>query len=344
MRSRCLILVGLLVGCGGGLTNTGDDDVLGGSLSVSGQVVDFQTAAPVESATSIATSGLVPAPQVTTQGATFTIANIPANSTFQILAAAPPTHRATFSQAVVVTTANLDNVKAAAVSETYLGTLATTFGVTPTAAKGVLFVRLVDANGAPRAGVDRANLVLGNGALGPFFLDANLDPSRNAMASSASGWVIFFEVAPGVVTLGQAAQATVTLEMASSPVVAGNVTLADAKVTDGAPVLPTNVSFSNQIVPIFSARGCVACHSGNGPGKDLGGLQLDGGDTKIFNELVTERPTIRVNLGTPEASLVLKMPSREDPPDNHPNVTFASPQDPDYLKLLVWIREGAKQN
>ena len=27
-----------------------------------------------------------------------------------------------------------------------------------------------------------------------------------------------------------------------------------------------------------------------------------------------------------------------------PNVTFASPNDPDYLKLLVWIREGAKNN
>src|SRR5690348_9048496 len=58
---------------------------------------------------------------------------------------------------------------------------------------------------------------------------------------------------------------------------------------DAAP-LPTNVSFSTQIMPIFDARGCVACHSGNGPGKDLGGLQLDGGTPKVYSELVVENP------------------------------------------------------
>jgi hypothetical protein len=38
------------------------------------------------------------------------------------------------------------------------------------------------------------------------------------------------------------------------------------------------------------------------------------------------------------------MPSPEDPPDAHPNVTFASPADPDYLMLLGWITDGAPQN
>jgi hypothetical protein len=107
--------------------------------------------------------------------------------------------------------------------------------------------------------------------------------------------------------------------------------------------LPTNVSFATQIMPIFDARGCVACHSGNGPGKDLGGLQLDGGVPKVYSELVTENP-LRVQTATPEKSLVLTMPSAENPPDAHPVVTFTSAEDPDYLKLLVWIREGAKNN
>ena len=49
-------------------------------------------------------------------------------------------------------------------------------------------------------------------------------------------------------------------------------------------------------------------------------------------------------VAAPETSLVLTMPSAEDPPDAHPNVTFTGPRDPDYLKLLVWIREGALQN
>jgi hypothetical protein len=58
---------------------------------------------------------------------------------------------------------------------------------------------------------------------------------------------------------------------------------------------------------------------------------------------VMEDPT-RVQLATPEMSLVLTMPSAETPPDNHPNVTFTGPQDPDYQKILAWIREGAKEN
>jgi hypothetical protein len=118
----------------------------------------------------------------------------------------------------------------------------------------------------------------------------------------------------------------------------------DASPADAvAAALPTNVSFATQIVPTFESRGCVACHSGNGPGKDLGGLQLDGGTPKIYSELTTENP-LRVQRAAPEKSLVLTMPSAENPPDAHPVVAFTGPEDPDYVKLLVWIREGAKNN
>ena len=55
-------------------------------------------------------------------------------------------------------------------------------------------------------------------------------------------------------------------------------------------------------------------------------------------------PSLRVQVATPEKSLVLTMPSAENPPDSHPNITFTGPEDADYLKLLVWIREGAKNN
>ena len=51
--------------------------------------------------------------------------------------------------------------------------------------------------------------------------------------------------------------------------------------TAGASMLPMNVSFAKDVVPIFTNRGCVNCHSGNGPGKDLGGLQLSGGAAKV---------------------------------------------------------------
>ena len=99
-------------------------------------------------------------------------------------------------------------------------------------------------------------------------------------------------------------------------------------------------------MPIFKVggggRGCAACHSGGGIGKDLGGLKLDGPPQQVYTEL-KEDPT-RIILATPETSLLLRMPSREDPPDTHPNVTFASVADPDYVKILVWISEGALQN
>jgi len=340
MLARCLILVAIaLAACdfNAGMAPTG------GALTVSGQVVDFQTGAALDAAASVTTSGLMPAPKVTSQGAAFTIEGVPENSAFQILASAPPTHRATFSQAVIVTASNVDGVKSPAVSEAFLATLATAFAVTPTAAKGIMFVHLVDAAGKPRAGVAATNFTIA-GANGPHFLDANLMPAPAATSSSSSGWAVFFEVPVGVASLGQPATATVTLDMAVSPLNAGTVTIADAKATDGALMLPTNVLFATQIVPIFSSRGCYACHSGGGIGKDLGGLTLDGSPNLIYKELVLERPDTRVRVAAPETSLVLTMPSRESPPDAHPNVTFTSALDPDYLKLLVWIREGAKQN
>ena len=94
MFARCLILVAFtLAACN---FDAGMAPV-GGAHTVSGQVVDFQTGAALDVAASVTTSGLLPAPKVTSQGAAFTIEGVPENSAFQILAAAPPSHRATFS-------------------------------------------------------------------------------------------------------------------------------------------------------------------------------------------------------------------------------------------------------
>ncbi|MFN0249637.1 MAG: hypothetical protein ACKV2T_22325 [Kofleriaceae bacterium] len=259
-----------------------------------------------------------------------------------MLASSPPTHRATFSDAIVVTDTDLADVKVLAVSEALLDELATAFGVVPTAAKGVLFVKLVDGTGAPMANVAAANLMV-MGAIGPKFLAPDLSPVSAATASTASGWAVFFEVPAGVVTLGAPLGVDLSIDMPISPINPGTVTIASAVI--GASIeLPTNVSFLATVFPIFAARGCVACHSGGGIGKDLGGLHLDGGANLAYRELVTERQGVRVNLTTPEMSLVLTKPSREDPPDTHPNVTFTGPSDPDYLKIVVWIREGARNN
>lgn len=321
----------------------GDNEPLGGSRTVEGTVVDFLTDQPITGSASVATSGLMPEPMITTQGAAFTIKGVPENSAFQILASAP-SHRPTFSSSVLVGADDLRDVRAAAVSDAFITSLAQGFGVTLSAERGILLARVVNESGAPKAGVAASNFTLTNSTVSPpRFLSDTKTPLMNATATSTSGWVVFFEVAPGVVSLGTAVNATATLAMPVSPISAGGVTIAEIRATDGAPVLPKNVSFANQIIPIFSGRGCVACHSGGGIGKDLGGLMLDAGTNQTYRELTEEDP-LRVQLAAPEKSQLLTYPSREDPPDRHPNVTFTGPLDPDYLKILVWIKEGAKNN
>jgi len=341
MKMKYLALALVVVSC-----KSEDDAPLGGSLTVAGSVRDFATDGEIAGTASVSTTALVPAPRITVEGSSFTLDGVPENSAFQILASVAPTHRGTYSPALEVTTDDVDGVKAYALSEQFLGTLASGFSITPSAAKGVLLLHLVDGAGNPKAGVSGSNLVLANvqGATGPKFLDDALRPVSSLTATSSSGWAVFFEVPTGVVSLGVAANATVTLQMATSPVGAGTVTIANVVVADGAPPpLPTNVSFSQTVFPIFTNRGCVACHSGNGPGRDLGGLTLDGSANLVYKELTQENP-LRANPTNPEGSLVLTMPSAESPSDGHPNVTFTGPQDPDYLKILVWLREGAKSN
>ncbi|HWO26875.1 MAG TPA: hypothetical protein VNO30_49435 [Kofleriaceae bacterium] len=322
---------------------------MGGSRTVEGSVVDFESGQPITGDATISTSGLTGAVNltITAQGAAFTITGVPENSAFQVLASAP-SHRPTFSEAVIVGETDLRDVKVAAVSDGFVTALATAFGVNPRPERGILLARVVDDRGQPKAGVPKTSLKLDASVTGPFILGDTRQPLPNATATSNSGWVVWFEVTPGVAQLVATAGATVTLDMPISPVNGNTVTLAQIKTVDGAPKLPTNVSFSTQIVPIFGrlsegGRGCAACHSGNGIGKDLGGLTLDGGAPKIYKELREEDPA-RVQLLMAEKSQLLTYPSREDPPDRHPNVTFTGPLDPDYLKILVWIKEGAKEN
>lgn len=108
--------------------------------------------------------------------------------------------------------------------------------------------------------------------------------------------------------------------MPTSPIAPATATVATVRTSPGATPLPTNVSFSTQVVPT----------------------------NLVFRELndpaVTSTTFPRLDLAVPEKSLVRTMPSAESPPDAHPNVTFTGPNDPDYLTILVWIREGAKQN
>ncbi len=318
---------------------------LGGSNTVTGTVVDLQTNQAISAMPDVTVSG-VPGAQVMVKGATFTIEDVPDNSSFQILASAPPTYAPTYSPAIALTTGNTTGATAYEVSSAFLSGIEAGFNVTPSASNGVLLLHLVDSTGKPVSGVAGSNLVLSGatGASGPHFLDANLAASTTT-SSSASGWALFFNVPPGAIALAQAANATDTLAMAESPVAAATVTIANVQVTLGAPpALPKNVSFSQQVLPIFTNRGCTACHSGNKIGANLGNPSLDTGANHVYSQLMDPAYPQRVVVSAPATSWLLTMPSYENPPDAHPNVTFQGPQDPDYQKILVWITEGAKNN
>jgi hypothetical protein len=347
MPARCLIsavavslasLTPLLSAAGCAFNSEGLSDE--GPVAVRGRIVDFQTRASI-TASSVVVSGLIPAPSVALGDGGFTIESIPQSSAFGVLATAAM-YRPTYTQIEVGAT-GLDGLEVAVVGEAFIAGLAGAFGASPSPTAGIVLLHLVDAAGAPRPGVAATDLSLA-GASPPHFLDDKMMPAAAATASSSSGWVVFFNVPPGLIALTQTASAATTIDMPVLPIAAGQVSIVDGSVTVGAPVLPRNVSFQTHIVPIFTARGCGACHSGGGIGKEQGNLTLGGSAKLIYKELVEERPNTRVRLATPETSLVLTMPSREDPPDRHPNVTFAGPRDPDYLKLLVWIREGARDN
>lgn len=346
-----------LLGCGGDGSETASDATtgagaggpVGSTLTMSGTVIDFETEQAIASSATVTVSGLSPAPSISVTGPSFEIRGIAPHSVFHVLSGAPPTHRSTYNVASEVLYADVTGVSAAVVAETYLTALEAMIQAPPPGT-GMVIARAVDGAHAPRAGV-AASAILVNGAPpspAPLVLDVGKAPDPMASATSASGYLVYAGVPEGLVSFTAASGSNVTVVASQSPVAATAVTLVELVVSDGAQTVPTNVSFSTQVVPIFTKRGCINCHSGNDIGADLGDLALNGSANKIHGELTQEiSPThakTRVDLQAPESSLLLRMPSFEAPPDAHPNVTFASPADADYLVLLGWIREGALQN
>jgi hypothetical protein len=342
VRSALLIGIAILGGCP---ASPGDTGPIGGSVRVEGRIVDLATGQPVAGTPIVTTSGLAESPVVEVQAPTFALDGIPDNSVFHVQVSVPPSHHLT-SSPLEVKTSDVNGVEVSAVAEQLLSQVASSFGVTPSAMHGVLFAQVVDDAGQPRAGVTASSFVVDGGAAtkGPFFLDANLAPALGATMTSASGWVVYFDLAAGVIGMRAAPTANVTLDMPVSPISAEVVTVARVRTTDGKFEPPKDVSYLNQVFPIFKKRGCEACHAaGNGPGRQQGDLTLNSDSALVYRELTIERPG-RVVPTAPDTSLLLTMPSREEPPDRHPNVTFTSTFDPDYQLIRAWIAEGALQN
>jgi hypothetical protein len=353
------LLAALVVACVDDETSTASSEgaTTGGgastgvpTLDVTGSVVDFETENAIDASATLVVAGVEPPPTVQITGADFVVEDVPPFSVFHLLAGAPPSYHNTYTRAIEVKDADLSGVTAEVVGESYLAALETAFGVSPPPGTGILFARALDDTGTPLAGVSGAVFALDGvaPASGPFFLDEERQTAPMATETSASGWVVFYGVPAGLVTVGAADGSGLTIVAPAAPTAAGTVTIVDVVVGGEAVVVPTNVSFADDVVPIFAKRGCDQCHSGNSIGADLGDLALSGGNNKIHSELTDEvSPTYmktRVDLVTPEASLVLTMPGAENPADAHPNITFASELDPDRLTILGWVIEGAQNN
>jgi hypothetical protein len=284
---------------------------------------------------------------VSVTGADFVVEKVPANSVLFLLASSPPDYRSTYNPKVSIVSSDVTGVELRAFKESTLTQLATAFSVVPAAGTGVLVIRVVDDKGAPKSGVPASALVV-DGTKGPYFLAADRGAAPQATATTASGYAVYFDVPVGSATVKAPAGQALTIDSGALPIASNVVTLADvvAKAPGATPAAPKRVDFTTQVYPIFDQRGCARCHSGGGPGKDLGGLFLDGGMSLAYREITQELSpntnTTRVNLKEPEKSLLLTRPLFENPADSHPTATFATMADPDYQILLTWIKEGAK--
>jgi len=329
-----------------------EDEVLPGdaTFEVSGTVRDLASGELVDDpngSITVKVDGVRPAPTVTIDGPAFTIA-APANSTFHLLAGSFPFYRPTYNAAVEVTDHDIDGLELFVAEEAYLDEVLAAFAVEGTAQSGILFVRVVDAEGQPAEGVPADAFIVPEGVAGPFFLDAARSAAPGASATTSSGLVLFANLEPGLSSLGGSSDSGYSLAIPSTPVAEATVSYVQAVTSGEVIVVPQNVSFETDVAPIFESRGCLSCHSTFGIGRLLGGLTLNGRVSKVYDEVAVEisrnHGTPRVDLENPEASLILTMPSFEDPPDIHPFATFTGPGDPDYLTILTWIREGAENN
>ena len=105
------------------------------ALNVSRPAVEFDTQQPLSGSGTMATAALVPSPDVTVSGSTFTLANVPPVSIFFLIAGSPPDHALTYNAPTTVTAADVTGVTAYVVANSYLTKLRTAFGVTARAAR-----------------------------------------------------------------------------------------------------------------------------------------------------------------------------------------------------------------
>lgn len=331
----------------------------GDMLRVSGLVVDFQTGDPVLDA-SVTTLGLNPVSEGTLTGPEYLLYS-PPYSAFHILAGSEPLYMLTVGAPVQVDGAAIEAVPAETMRRAYISLLAGIFGVTPTPGYGIVFGQAVYEDGRPRSGISGEAFELPDAPTvrGPYFLADDLGPDPEAYQTGDRGYFVLFDVPEGAATFipGVGGEYYVT---GTSPTYRDAVTIMKVTVEDRAPGDPLPppgepgdppplvegpIAFVTDIMPLFVRNGCIVCHSAGEEGYDLGGLNLTGDPRGVYDELTVEispnHDEVRTNPAYPEGSLLLTMPSFEDPPDTHPNAIFLDEYNRDYQLLRTWVEQGA---
>lgn len=321
------------------------------AVRVSGKAKDYFTGAALATVT-VESDGMEPQLNATSDAAgDFAFDTVPPGSVFYLSASRSnyrPTRGLPVRVEAMPVTADQPLVSVNDARRQY-----TTLGLPLAAGKAVVFADLLRRNGTPLVDVPVADIKLLDAAsapvgLGPYVFGPNGDLVPNATLAVTTdvggrSRVGFLDVPPGQYTLsvtyvaGGGAPMTDTTRVDA---VADGASLARTGDTGGMGPGMGARTFTADVYPRLqtAANGglaCANCHTAGGAMPDLQ-FDLPAADTLA---LILARPGV-VDVAAPDASLLLTKPLYEDPP-NHPNATFATMLDPNYILIRSWIAGGA---
>lgn len=319
--------------------------------AVSGVVEDYETRAALTAPTKLATQGLAAGRQAETDGCgPYALVGIPEGSVFFVRATATDDAYLATTNPAVWAREERGIANLSVVSRAYRDRQYATADLGIALRSTMVIVELEDDRGAGLAGLPHDGLALLNAqnrrvGLGPYNMSETgilpRDPAAQATVADALGRVrvAFLNAPAGVHRLVVAATREGRFDRTATAVVAPEDGVALAKVVL-APVTVGRPAFAEDIYPmlqrvIFGGLGCASCHTTGGTADEL---VLDVEVVTVHERLLRRQGVVQP--ATPEESLLLTRPLFEDPPD-HPNATWLTDLDPNYQRILAWIRSGA---
>lgn len=341
------------------VTDVADDGMpVDTDRAVSGMVMDYFGEDPLPDSV-LTAEGVQPAATATAGiDAMFTFDAIPVGSKI-ILGVTRPNYRATRNVATTVGETDV-TANAYAIASVFVTRQHATLGTTPTAGKAFVVADLRRADGTPLVDVLLTGVTLVGpdtdipvpGVLGPYVLGATgdivVDPLvTTTTLANGKAQVAFLDVPAGehaVKLTYDAGQGPLDVRgLLTTTADGATITLVGGADGGGATGEILDPTFAAHIYPRLQRAatgglGCANCHTAAGAGAVL---PYDGLAPDVLAAILA-RPGV-VDLLAPADSLLLTKPLYEPlPPQNHPNATFLTIEDPDYKLILRWITNGAK--